>query len=757
MAIPTYVPLIISLIALVVPVLNLLRILLESAEGYRKCSEAVIGPWSRLRWRRWSWSEFRFEVHFVTPKLELQDISETRLEEVSYQERFLTLRDRVPGKQERETDDAKPKPGAHKKPQSWYWRIPTSRWKSANSAKRTDVPLLPMRQEGDVTVGDQQPQSWYRRSATRPWKFSNSEKRANALLQSGYVLDNSLTHDFDNHVVNMECHPTLLVMRDDEEQVNAPPVKYRFVSDQRVSWLSFLRHLHRVQNRTASASNLQPPSGLGPGLAAASASSLRPSSELGPDPWAALLEKPHCANLDLLKCRHPTGVSVSFVEWTWDSLPAKATRPMATTTLGTLVIMATRLGMQWRIDLEKDSYQAAGNGYSLSCTHVPEMDLVATFTAEERNHRRSPHALAFNTPTDKFMCGIIPGVALLVDEDFHCTDDSGKTDVLNVVLNAIDRSGWLRQRLNLQSEGGSDKDHTRWTDMMSNEMTALLCEFLPHEGANDHIFWGWKEGIDGRAMCPLNSPQFLHVFLAYLDPRFQSRNLPGCLEHDVWDQLSQLAKLLREEDDEQLTQYAQRIFERTTLYFVSSGFDQERHRQKLYLHMAAAHCNLSSAAWDATLIYLRDSTSKRGRRIVHPWKVDERYRMTNKAEEGKSETQTQNFCIEIRTGHEHEKSYRWTGQTAPFEVEVEVFARKYLEEAEKISGYGLPHALMEYFEGVNCCLEEGTCRDAWLVMMLRGIAWFLSQKNKKGQSTPVRNGGAIPSSLWDNQRPVWII
>jgi hypothetical protein len=98
MAIPTYVPLIISLIALIVPLLNLLRVLFETADGYRKCSEAVIGPWSKLRWRRWSWSEFRFEVHFVTPKLELQDISETRLKEVSYQERFLTLRDRVPKK-----------------------------------------------------------------------------------------------------------------------------------------------------------------------------------------------------------------------------------------------------------------------------------------------------------------------------------------------------------------------------------------------------------------------------------------------------------------------------------------------------------------------------------------------------------------------------------------------------------------------------------------------------------------------------------
>jgi hypothetical protein len=150
-------------------------------------------------------------------------------------------------------------------------------------------------------------------------------------------------------------------MRGDEEQFKPRPVKHRFVSDQRVSWLSFLRHLYRVQNRTAPVASSHPPSNLDPDRTA-STPTPQPPADPGPDPWASLLEKPECAKLDLLKHRHPTGVSVSFVEWTWDSLPAKATRPMATTTLGTLVVMATRLGMQWRIDLEKDSYQASGNG-----------------------------------------------------------------------------------------------------------------------------------------------------------------------------------------------------------------------------------------------------------------------------------------------------------------------------------------------------------------------------------------------------------
>jgi hypothetical protein len=686
MAIPTYVPLIISLFALVVPILNLLRILFETADGYRKCSEAVIGPWSKLRWRRWSWSEFRFEVHFVTPKLELQDISEMRLKEVPYQERFLTLRDRVPKKEEGEVEDTNPRP-----------------------------------------AGSKSFQPWYRRISIRHWKFFNSAKQRHALLQSGNVLDACLTHDFDNGIISMERRSTLSAMRGDEEQVNSPSVKHRFVSDQRVSWLSFLRHLYRVQNGNVSSLSSQAP------------------SDCGPDPWASLLEKPECANRDLSKHRHPTGVAVSFVEWTWDSLPSKSTRPMATTTLGTLVVMATRLGMQWRIDLEEDSYQASGNGYSLSCTQVPEMGLVATFTAEERDHRRAPHALAFNHPTDKFMCGIIPGATLLVDEDFYCTDDAGETDVLNVVLNAIDRSGWLRQHWNLQPDDGSHKDQTRWTDMLSNEITALLCEFLPHEGANDHVFSGWKESADGMSMCLLNSPQFFRAFQAYMDDNY--RECP----QEISIQMSKLAQLTAGGDDEKLTQYAQHVFERTTLYLVSRGLDQTHYRQKFYLHMIAAHCNLNLAAWKATLSYLRDPTFLE-RRIDHPWELHDQQDISkeNKAEKGESDTQTRT----VHLGRYERKTFKWEGNTPPLEIEVEVFARKYIEEVEK-----RPGARAEYLERVgsdDIWANQVIFSDAWPVMMLRGFAWFAA-KNKRGKLTPARRGGAIPSSFWDNQRPVWII
>lgn len=130
MAIPTYIPLIISIIALILPSLNTLRVFFETAEGYKKCSEAVIGPWSKLRWRRWSWSEFRFETHFVTPKIVLHDISEERLKQDVYKARYLALHKRRPGYR---AEEQGPGSGRQRRLSGLYRYLP---WTGGDSAQR---------------------------------------------------------------------------------------------------------------------------------------------------------------------------------------------------------------------------------------------------------------------------------------------------------------------------------------------------------------------------------------------------------------------------------------------------------------------------------------------------------------------------------------------------------------------------------------------------------------------------------------------
>lgn len=61
------VALIVSVIALVGTVLQLLQQYYASAEGYSNCGQRVMGPWSSTRRRKFRWTELRFEVQFEAP------------------------------------------------------------------------------------------------------------------------------------------------------------------------------------------------------------------------------------------------------------------------------------------------------------------------------------------------------------------------------------------------------------------------------------------------------------------------------------------------------------------------------------------------------------------------------------------------------------------------------------------------------------------------------------------------------------------
>ncbi|KAF1811968.1 hypothetical protein P152DRAFT_474207 [Eremomyces bilateralis CBS 781.70] len=61
--------LLIAVIALVNTIGQVLHQYYASADGYRRCSSAVIGSWARFTTRRFKWREFRFETIFATPHI----------------------------------------------------------------------------------------------------------------------------------------------------------------------------------------------------------------------------------------------------------------------------------------------------------------------------------------------------------------------------------------------------------------------------------------------------------------------------------------------------------------------------------------------------------------------------------------------------------------------------------------------------------------------------------------------------------------
>lgn len=61
--------LVVSALALICTVTQLLAQCFATVDGYRKCQPSVMGPWGRHTRLRWRWMEFRFETLFTVPKI----------------------------------------------------------------------------------------------------------------------------------------------------------------------------------------------------------------------------------------------------------------------------------------------------------------------------------------------------------------------------------------------------------------------------------------------------------------------------------------------------------------------------------------------------------------------------------------------------------------------------------------------------------------------------------------------------------------
>ena len=65
------VAIVVAATAFFVTVSQVLQQYFATAEGYRRCQYSVMGQWSGFTYRKFRWSEFRFETRFVTPHIRL--------------------------------------------------------------------------------------------------------------------------------------------------------------------------------------------------------------------------------------------------------------------------------------------------------------------------------------------------------------------------------------------------------------------------------------------------------------------------------------------------------------------------------------------------------------------------------------------------------------------------------------------------------------------------------------------------------------
>lgn len=121
-----------------------------------------------------------------------------------------------------------------------------------------------------------------------------------------------------------------------------------------------------------------------------------------------------------------THAAVMFRQWSWDMMPADMTRPLATIAISHLVILAVRLGMQWRsINLET-GMSADGHGYSLSSTRSDKLGLVFKLIAFGPDFEPQGRLIPSKS-ADKLICGMLPGCNVLVNRSASIPCSSAHT------------------------------------------------------------------------------------------------------------------------------------------------------------------------------------------------------------------------------------------------------------------------------------------------------------------------------------------
>lgn len=78
---------------------------------------------------------------------------------------------------------------------------------------------------------------------------------------------------------------------------------------------------------------------------------------------------------------------IQIIRKSWDFMPPEVVRPVASTTVSDIAVMARRLGMSWKtFDPATGSMRAEGNGHVLTSTMIRTLGTVVQYTYTSRNN-----------------------------------------------------------------------------------------------------------------------------------------------------------------------------------------------------------------------------------------------------------------------------------------------------------------------------------------------------------------------------------
>ena len=122
----------------------------------------------------------------------------------------------------------------------------------------------------------------------------------------------------------------------------------------------------------------------------------------------------------------------------WDFMPPDIVRPFASSTMGDIIAIAHRLGMEWK-DLRpgENIMRAEGNGQSISSTPIRSLGILLQYTNDrflvEDKVYMDTSLTVCSAEADKFGFGIIPGFGALGMSDIPLNDAPEMTAVKNAM------------------------------------------------------------------------------------------------------------------------------------------------------------------------------------------------------------------------------------------------------------------------------------------------------------------------------------
>ncbi|KAI9736097.1 MAG: hypothetical protein M1818_006273 [Claussenomyces sp. TS43310] len=472
-------------------------------------------------------------------------------------------------------------------------------------------------------------------------------------------------------------------------------------------------------------------------------------------------------------------IAIRLRQQTWDSMPPDIVRPIARTTLGSVLVLAQRLGLRW-VSLTKRPYEflAEGDGCDISSTIVPALGTILRFNL--RTNQR-PLQIVNNTHADKMLCGIIPGCEDLELPDFPITAEDGSKD--EGLANMFRTFGFCHAARLLYKK----PLEMYWRRLFMNDLIALVCPFMtskhsPNVGILYPLAWRipapWEHGGAGYALTPFHfweGRKIYHLRLSQCVRSYQEQSAHAS------PSLIQALELFNRMAEFKADFYHSRVSKPACISVQSltpdpgkkKEYEVETARERAIQRGETANMleNLSSV-FDATTRWFKarnrttqsadddsDTTVERDPSSPPTLKyvdllrahIDMEAQTLNEIVGGRASggrkkwpvrSEDENFLEQILAGFDE-------GRRGPHtNWPIITFALEFVR-----GRYRVLNDLKSMGYGTNAGYErdQKELEAAWWMLMVRGVCWRMSVAILRPNSRAM-----VPSSLYNSQMPVWL-